>query len=364
MRVEASAPGRLCLFGEHQDYLGLPVIAMTINLFMKVEAERIEDETHLILHFEDLKKEEQLELNNGRLPYRSGVDHVHSAINVLRDEGFPLIPARLRFKSGIPVNSGSSSSSATLISMMSALATLANAPQSPKRLAELAYRAEVVEFNAPGGKMDHLSIAYGGLRLIEFEPKERCREFSVEPGAFILADSQQRKNTNKVLSRIRSPLERVRTELERSGRSLHELTLEEAVVLARGDTITQQYLLGAVENRNLTREAVKVLRAKTFHPEEFGRLLNEHQKVLRERLQVSTEKLDSLIDAALKAGALGGKINGSGGGGAMFVYAPENTERVARAIENAGGIAFIVRKASGVTVRRFDDVGLKEARKF
>lgn len=362
VKVEASAPGRLCLFGEHQDYLGLPVIAMTIDLFMRVEAERIDGEENLILYFEDLNKEERLELNNGRLPYRSGVDHVHSAINVLRDEGFPLFPAKLRFRSGIPVNSGSSSSTATLLSMMSALATMANVPHTPQKLAELAYRAEVVEFNAPGGMMDHLSIAFGGMRLIEFEPKVKSREFTVDPGTFILADSQQRKNTNEVLSRIRSPLERVRTELDRSRKSLHDLTLEEAVDLARGDETTQQYLLGAVENRNLTREAVKVLQAKSFQPEEFGRLLNEHQSVLRERLEVSTEKLDTMIDAALQAGALGGKINGSGGGGAMFVYAPENPEKVSRAIEKAGGIPFIVRKASGVNVNRSGSVGLSEAR--
>ena len=34
--IEASAPGRVCLFGEHQDYLGLSVIAMAINLRMRI----------------------------------------------------------------------------------------------------------------------------------------------------------------------------------------------------------------------------------------------------------------------------------------------------------------------------------------
>ncbi len=356
-KVEASAPGRLCLFGEHQDYLGLPVIAMTIDLYMKVEAELVARGTRLTLRFEDLKREESLRLNNGRLPYRSGVDHVHSAFNVLRDEGFPLVPARLRFMSGIPVNSGSSSSTATLLAMMNALAMLANVSLTPEKLAELAYRAEVVEFNAPGGKMDHLSIAFGGMRLIEFEPEERTREFAVDPGAFVLADSRQRKNTNKVLSRIRTPLERIRTELERCGKNLHELSAEEAVELARGDDITQQYLLGAMENRELTRAAIKLLSAKKFKPVEFGRLLNEHQDVLRERLQVSTEKLDSMLRAAIKAGALGGKINGSGGGGAMFVYAPEDPERVAKAIERAGGRSYIVHKAPGVSIRSLENIG-------
>jgi galactokinase len=49
-----------------------------------------------------------------------------------------------------------------------------------------------------------------------------------------------------------------------------------------------------------------------------------------------------MIQAGLDAGALGGKINGSGGGGCMFVYAPENPEKVAKAIEQQGGKAYII----------------------
>jgi galactokinase len=41
-----------------------------------------------------------------------------------------------------------------------------------------------------------------------------------------------------------------------------------------------------------------------------------------------------MIDAAMAAGAYGGKINGSGGGGCMFVYAPENPEKVADAVRS------------------------------
>ena len=49
-----------------------------------------------------------------------------------------------------------------------------------------------------------------------------------------------------------------------------------------------------------------------------------------------------MLKAAKKAGALGGKINGSGGGGCMFVYAPENYKEVAKAIEDVGGKSYII----------------------
>ena len=57
-----------------------------------------------------------------------------------------------------------------------------------------------------------------------------------------------------------------------------------------------------------------------------------------------------MLDAALDAGALGGKINGSGGGGCMFAYAPNNPEAIAKAIENMGGKSYIVRGDRGTVI--------------
>ncbi len=79
----------------------------------------------------------------------------------------------------------------------------------------------------------------------------------------------------------------------------------------------------------------------------IGTLLNDHQKILRDVLGISTPKIDRMIEAALKAGAYGAKINGSGGGGCMFAYAPEHPEKVKAAIEDAGGEAFIIISDSG-----------------
>ena len=55
-----------------------------------------------------------------------------------------------------------------------------------------------------------------------------------------------------------------------------------------------------------------------------------------------------MIANALDAGAFGAKINGSGGGGCMFAYAPNAPEKVASAIAEAGGQPFIVHIAEGV----------------
>jgi galactokinase len=65
-------------------------------------------------------------------------------------------------------------------------------------------------------------------------------------------------------------------------------------------------------------------------------------------LRISTPKIDRMIIAANAAGAYGGKINGSGGGGCMFAYAPDDPERVAQAVRDAGGDAWVVSMAEGV----------------
>jgi galactokinase len=67
-------------------------------------------------------------------------------------------------------------------------------------------------------------------------------------------------------------------------------------------------------------------------------------------LKVSTPKIESMLDAALDAGALGGKINGSGGGGCMFAYAPNNSEAIAEAIKKVGGKSYIVRADEGTII--------------
>jgi galactokinase len=84
--------------------------------------------------------------------------------------------------------------------------------------------------------------------------------------------------------------------------------------------------------------------------EGIGELLTEEHSILRDILHVSTPKIDHLLDIAWDTGAVGGKINGSGGGGCMFVYAPDNPEVVAAAIENAGGEAYIIHTSEGTKV--------------
>ena len=79
-------------------------------------------------------------------------------------------------------------------------------------------------------------------------------------------------------------------------------------------------------------------------------MLREHHEILRDDLNRSTPKIERMIKAAYDAGALGCKINGSGGGGTMMAYTAGWEREVASAIQKAGGIAYIVSVDQGAIV--------------
>ncbi len=357
MPVIASTPGRICLFGEHQDYLGLPVIAAAISLRIQVTARRgfahrtPAREVHLYLP--DVGGVERFAFDGQPLPYVRERDYFRSAINVLLREGFTFsagIEGEVR--GTIPINSGTSSSSALLVTWLNVLTQLADNPRplTSMKLAELAYAAEVLEFGEPGGMMDHYATAVGNVIYLESQPVIRLEQLRPALGTFVLGDSGEAKDTVGILGRTKYALSSILARLNtvNTGFTLYHSgpadIAEFKDILSKAD---YQLLNGQLINRDILREALTVLRAESLDHQKLGQLLTDHHTILRDALRISTPRIDRMLDAALNAGALGGKINGSGGGGCMFAYAPENPERIAEAIEQAGGKAYIVTVDTG-----------------
>ena len=105
-----------------------------------------------------------------------------------------------------------------------------------------------------------------------------------------------------------------------------------------------------LKNRNILEESLKELKKGKVDPIYLGDLVNQQHRILRDDLNVSTRMIESMLSASKLAGAFGGKINGSGGGGCMFAYAPENPKKVASAIESVGGRAYIIGKDEGTKI--------------
>ncbi|MBC7363515.1 MAG: hypothetical protein H5U07_03085 [Candidatus Aminicenantes bacterium] len=355
--LRISSPGRICLFGEHQDYLDLDVVAAAISLRFYIEGKPRSDDWFMI-DLPDTGEQEKFQVK-GELPYLKKRDYLRSTVNILYRLG-------CRFKIGwditmhgeIPINAGTSSSSAMVVAwtrfLLEASGNL-RLGKKPEQVAELAYQAEVLEFKEPGGKMDHYTSAVGGLVWIKFTPELNLTRLNVPLGKFVLGDSLEKKDTTGTLGSVR---ERVNSGLQMIKNIEPDFDLKNASeedIRKLSRTLPPEIknpLLGAVLNRDLTREGLKLFQRASFDHREFGRLLTEQQKILKELVGISTPKIDRLIQAALEAGAYGGKINGSGQGGCMFVYAPEESETVAHAIERAGGRPYLIEVDEGLRENR------------
>lgn len=340
-----STPGRICLFGEHQDYLGLPVIPAAISRRITIRGSvRNDDGMHINLP--DVSSKVSFALRD-TFPYTGRRDYFRSCVNVLRKHG-------RRFSRGydcmvrgnIPITAGTSSSSALVVSWIHFLSLIADdpVPLTREEMGKLAYEAEVLEFSEPGGMMDQYSTAIGGLIFLESHPTMKITPLRGRLGAFVLGNSHQQKDTHGILARVRGQATSAAEAARRTipGFSFHSARKDDLRKL-RGKVSSDELAIleATIINRDLTLEARELLLQENVDHKRIGTMLTEHQKHLRDTLRISTQRIDAMIDAALKAGALGAKINGSGGGGCMFAYAPDNADRVAEAV-GALGEAMVV----------------------
>jgi galactokinase len=350
--ISVSAPGRICLFGEHQDYFGLPIIAAAINLRIFIRGTP-RDDHQIKIELPDLGEKEEFSLE-GDLTYRKERDYLRSAINVLKRKG-------IRFESGwdcclngtIPINAGTSSSSALVVAWNKFLleAVENQTMNNPEDIAELGFLTEVAEFLEPGGKMDHYASAVGGIVNVTFENELKVNRLKNPLKTFVLADSLQKKDTTGMLGYIKG---HVLDGVESIRRNFEEFSLTSPLSTREQEEIqklqpdNRRLLQGTMMTRDITIRGKDLFDTDDFDHKTFGQLLTKQHEVLRDYLQTSTPKIDKMMDAALNAGALGGKLNGSGGGGCMFAYAPEKTEKIAAAIEATGAKVHIIHVDKGV----------------
>ncbi|QMU31502.1 GHMP kinase [Adhaeribacter radiodurans] len=364
--MSISTPGRICLFGEHQDYLGLPVIAVAISRRIYLTGHPRPDKK-VVLHLPDINEQETFDLAP-QLTYEKSRDYFRSAVNVIQRE------ERISFNRGleatvrgnIPINSGTSSSSALLVSWINFLLHTADKPiiKSAAEIGELAYKAEILEFGEPGGMMDHYSTAMGNIIYLESQPKIHVQTYRPKLGTFVLGDSQQPKDTINILKRVKYGMLEALRKIKAYDPTfdLHVNPLSNASEYRSILTEDEMILFKSnLSDRDILRQAKQLLEQGRLDSEVLGGLLNQHQDNLRDAKKVSTPKINAMIEASLRAGALGAKINGSGGGGCMFAYAPEQPEAVVEAIEQQGGKAYIITIDEGTRLEIMVEPIVKES---
>ena len=350
VELKVSSPGRMCLLGEHQDYFGLAIIAAAVDLRIAFAGRRRTDKI-LSIDLPDIGEREEFSFAS-EIPYEKKRDYLKSAANIHRRAGLRMTGWDVEVRGTIPINAGTSSSSAMVVAWNKFLLEAAGDPRAadPHALAELGFDTEVAEFKEPGGKMDHYASAYGGVVWIRFDDPMKFDRLRNPLRTFVLANSLQKKDTTGMLGFIKSHvLDGAALVRERiPGFTLKSpLTGEVLAEIGKLPPDNRRLLEGTLRTRDLTATGADLFQEASFDHEMFGAMLNAQHAVLRDLLQISTERIEAMISAALEAGAFGAKINGSGGGGCMFAYAPRDPEKVAAAVAAVGGQPFIVRIDAG-----------------
>lgn len=346
----AIAPGRVCIFGEHSDYLGLNVIPAAISMYIEISCSPRDD--HLMdIRYTDVGIKDTFKIDR-EIEYAHERNYVRSAFNVLRRHGIvPVSGWSMHVRGNIPIAGGLSSSSALAVASVLAYSRMAGEPLNPRAIAELAFQAEVKEFGESGGMMDHYASACGGVIHLTTKAKIEVTRIPASISGLVIGDSgEMKEDTVGDLAEIRNLAERGYSKLARYIENFDQTKAPLEKVqpfLNRLSSREQRVVETTLKNRDLTQRAYDTLKTGNYEPEDLGSMIDQHHVYLRDGLNRSTEKIEEMIRAAKGAGALGCKINGSGGGGTMLAYCPGREDAVSLAIQRAGGTPYEATIAKG-----------------
>lgn len=334
--IKVSAPGRIVLVGEHQDYFGLKVISAAINKRIFITGTPRHDKK-VVFHLKDLRQKREILLSETLEPENSR-DYLISSLETMSKKGFSLKKGYdISIESTIPIGKGVSSSSALTVAWCGFIATSAGHFPEPEALSEYAYESEVLFFKEPGGMQDHYASACGGLIAIDCASQRRvCYLHPPQELVFLLGDSMSTKDTHGVLHTIRNAVS-IALQKKFGYTNFAQLLLlnsEEIDKNSREDSI----LAGILATRDLVLQAKSLLkRGLPGSDYQLGEIINKQHWIISRELGISTEKIDHFVSIALDCGAHAAKINGSGGGGCFLVVTTkERVSSIEEKLTHAG----------------------------
>ncbi|MBZ0156984.1 MAG: kinase [Alphaproteobacteria bacterium] len=202
--------------------------------------------------------------------------------------------------SDIPARSGVGSSSAFTVCFLHALYALKGNIVTKRQLSREAIHIEQNVIQENVGSQDQVAAAFGGLNKIEFGGD---KEFYVYPVTV----------TKEKIDLFQSHLMLFFTGFSRNASDIAAEQIRKTKDKKAELKAMMEMVDGAIEILNGTMSTIR----------DFGTLLHESWKLKRGLTElISTSKIDAMYEAALSAGAIGGKLLGAGGGGFMLLFAP------------------------------------------
>lgn len=250
-----------------------------------------------------------------RVSELSDIEHplIRNAMKML-----DMYEVRLSYEADLPARSGLGTSSSFAVGMLNAFHVLKKEITSKELLAKEAIYLERVLCNEAGGWQDQIAAAYGGLNRIDFN----SQGFHVSP---IIMSQNRKDNLQNNLMMFFTGFTRLSSEIQNANQ------------VASGDKNKQ-----LKEMYELVDVAEKILTDEKQSLGDFGKLLDYTWKLKKQTgTKVSTSDIDRLYEKGIKAGALGGKLLGAGGGGFLVFYVePEYQQSVKDALAELMYIPF------------------------
>lgn len=333
----AAAPGRVNLIGEHIDYSEGFVLPFAIKDRTLVAARKRDDSTVRIASAQRRSKVVTLDINDIK-PGLKG-EWERYALGVLWSMGVKG-GVDVMIDGHVPLGAGLSSSAALECSVATAMNHLFDMGYNLEELARLTQKAENQYVGVPCGIMDQsvsLMATQGSALLLD------CRDLSTKNIPFdvassglelLIVDTQAHHAlTDGGYAERRASCESAVAKLGIT--SLRELSLHQLEqsrsVLTEIEYVRVRH---AVTEMQRVLDCVDALSNSDF--EKVGDLINQSHASLRDDYTVSCPELDTAVDAALAAGALGSRMVGGGfGGSAIALIQASKTAETIKAVEKA-----------------------------
>lgn len=319
-KITISVPGKLILMGEHAVVYGKPCIVVAVSQRMQVAVEKI-DETVFRLNAIDLDFENYqkplTEIGIGEIPKEAKFAEI-ALLN---------FTSKYKIQSGVEITTrsdfsaqiGFGSSAAVAVGVIKSAAELFGLPLSQKEIFNLAYKT-VLDVQGKGSGFDVAAAIYGGT--LYFQTGGSIIEPLQTNGLnLVIGYSGVKADTVTMMNQVLGKMKNFKSGIDEIFNNIEKLVSEAKIAILDKDW------------------------------QRVGTLMNYNQNYL-EDLGVSTDKLNIMIEAAIKAGAYGAKLSGAGGGDCMIaLVAPNKKLQVSYAIAEAGGqIININVNAPGVKV--------------
>ena len=323
MIYRSKAPLRIGLAGggtdvsPYCDMYGGAILNATISLYAYATIE-ILDEPKIII--EAVDRGESIAYDKAdQLPLTGTLDLAVGAYNYLVSKYGPVSAGfKLSTIVDAPAGSGLGSSSTLMVAIIGVFAEWLNLPLGEYDIAQMAYDIERVELAMAGGRQDQYAAAFGGVNFMEFY-----------------------KDNKVIVNPLRIKQEYL-YELE------NNLLLYFTATSRLSSTIIEAQSRNVIDNNQHSIEAMHHLKEQSLmmkeamlkgNIHEIGGILDFGFRYKKQMAKgISNDTMDEIYEAALKAGATGGKISGAGGGGFMMFYCPANTRyAVKKALHHFGG---------------------------